>query len=94
MTVYNQDTTYNNDDEEEVDIPPTVYDGEKCTYEIAGPNNYKITKDGKFDTSIISKTDQNKINKYINDDDYEYSLCNKVDDKYYFNCALDKKIYG
>ena len=91
MTVYNQDTTYNNPHEEEVDIHPTVYDGEKCTYEIAGPNNYKITKDGKFDTSIISKTDQNKINKYINDDEYEYSLCNKVDDKYYFNCALDKK---
>ena len=91
MTVYNQDTTYNNPHEEEVDIPHTVYDGEKCTYEIAGPNNYKITKDGKFDTSIISKTDQNKINKYINDDEYEYSLCNKVDDKYYFNCALDKK---
>ena len=91
MTVYNKDTTYNNPHDEEVDIPPTVYDGEKCTYEIAGPNNYKITKDGKFDTSIISKTDQNKIDKYTDTNEYEYRLCNKVGDKYFFNCALDKK---
>lgn len=94
MTVYSPDTTYKNTDHEPPEEPDeemlTQHDGEKCTYDIA--NNYKITKDGKFDTSIIPKTDQNNINKYKNDDKiYEYSLCNKEDDKYYFNCALDKK---
>lgn len=91
MTDYTETTIYENNDKEVVSSPPTVYDGEECTYEIAGPNNYNITKDGKFDTSIIPKTDQNKINKYIDENEYEYSLCNNVDSKYYFNCALDKK---
>lgn len=93
MTIYSSDTEYNNDnatlpqDNQEL----TMDKGEICTYQIA--EKYNIAKNKKFDTSIIPKHDQDKINKYNDNNKYEYSLCNKSDDgnNFYYNCALDKK---
>lgn len=90
MTIYSSDTTYNNNnailsDENVSDIEI----GKQCTYKIA--EEYNISKNNKFDVSIISKTDQDKINKYIDDKEYSYSLCDKINNNFYYNCALDKK---
>lgn len=90
MTIYSSDTTYNNNNailsDENVS---NIEIGEQCTYKIA--EEYNISKNNKFDVSIISKTDQDKINKYIDDKEYSYSLCDKINDNFYYNCALDKK---
>ena len=81
MTIYSSDTTYNNNNailsDENV---PDIEIGEQCTYKIA--EEYKIAEDNKFDVSIISKTDQDKINKYIDDKEYSYSLCDKINDNF------------
>lgn len=101
---YSSETTYNNDeprledlDDEQrlegLDDEQNMQNGELCTYQIA--KNYNIAENQKFNTNIITKLDQEKIDRYIDDDDkeYEYSLCNKSDDgkDFYYNCALDKK---
>jgi len=90
--VYSRDTNYINDAEEPDSTETQVdNDGESCTYEIA--TNLNFAKNSKFDTTIISKSDQNKINKYKDDETevYDYSLCNKEGDDFYFNCALENK---
>ena len=100
---YSSETTYNNDepkleglDDEQrlegLDDKENMRNGELCTYQIA--ENYNIAENQKFDTNIITKLDQEKIDRYIDDDkEYEYSLCNRSDDgkDFYYNCALDKK---
>lgn len=92
MTIYSSDTIYKNDNAKIIEEEKKVLsDGEQCTYKLA--EKYNILKNNNFDTSIISKSDQNKINKYIKNDNknYEYSLCNENNGEYYYNCALEKK---
>lgn len=97
MANYATDTKYENDIKDDIlEKKENLSEGEKCTNKIA--KKHGLVKNGKIDNNIIPVFDENKINKYKNDDDkeYEYNLCyekkNEDDNKEYsFNCALDNK---
>ena len=85
---YSSETTYNNDeprledlDDEQrlegLDDEQNMQNGELCTYQIA--KNYNIAENKKFNTNIITKLDQEKIDRYIDDDDKEYDAEGKED---------------
>ena len=90
---YSSETIYNKgNDDLPIDVQPSMGTGEKCTYQVA--ENYNIAKNNIFDINIITKSDQDKINKWPGDEEdssKEYSLCNKHAGTFYYNCALDKK---
>ena len=92
---YRSETIYNKDNKNlPVDEQSSMETGEQCTYR-AAQNYYKIAENNIFDINIIPKSDQDKINKWRpgdeEDSSKEYSLCNKHEGTFYYNCALDKK---
>lgn len=92
---YRSETIYNKDNKNlPVDQQSSMGTGEQCTYR-AAENYYKIAENNIFDINIIPKSDQDKINKWRpgdeEDSSKEYSLCNKHEGTFYYNCALDKK---
>ena len=96
MTNYSASTEYVNKSPIilEPDNVESTSNGEKCTFEIA--DIYNISKDGKYDNTVITKTDQDKIDIYSVDEtgveqsgNLQYSLCNKDGNDYYYNCALN-----
>ena len=95
MANYATDTKYENIivDDDILEKKENLSEGEKCTIKIA--KKHGLVKNDKIDNNIIPVFDENKINKYNDNEEYEYSLCyeEQEDDKkkYSFNCALDNK---
>lgn len=87
MTIYSSETQYKNEGSDNQPSDPPVNDGELCTYEIAKSKGI-ADENNIINPIIISKDDQKKINMYTDDGSYDYKLCNKDNNDYYYNCAL------
>ena len=90
MTEFKSQTNYSNNSPS-ISLSKKENNGYKCSINIATKNNLYDKNKKIFKGDIISKDVLNDINLYENSDKKKYSLCNKSNDDYYYNCALDHK---